>query len=50
MDEDTLRPMRYGMPPNGGFGLGVDRLVMLLADVANIREVILFPHLRSREE
>jgi lysyl-tRNA synthetase class 2 len=50
MDEDYLRAMRYGMPPNGGFGLGVDRLVMLMADVANIREVILFPHLRSRDE
>jgi lysyl-tRNA synthetase class 2 len=50
MDEDYLRAMRYGMPPNGGFGLGVDRLVLLMAAVANIRELILFPHLRSREE
>jgi len=47
MDEDYLRAMRYGMPPNGGFGTGVDRLVMLFADRATIREVLLFPHLRE---
>jgi lysyl-tRNA synthetase class 2 len=50
MDDDYLRAMRYGMPPNGGFGMGVDRLTMLMTATPNIREVILFPHLRNRED
>ncbi len=49
MDEDYVNAMKYGMPPNGGFGMGVDRLTMLLTDRDTIREVVLFPHLRSRE-
>lgn len=48
IDEDYLRAMRYGMPPNGGFGVGVDRLAMLFTDSRTLREVLLFPHLRER--
>ncbi|MEA3310325.1 MAG: lysine--tRNA ligase [Chloroflexota bacterium] len=49
LDADYLRAMKYGMPPNGGFGLGVDRLAMLFTDRSSIREVLLYPHLRARE-
>jgi lysyl-tRNA synthetase class 2 len=49
IDEDYLQAMRYGMPPNGGFGTGVDRLAMIFANKHNIREVLLYPHLRERE-
>lgn len=50
IDEDYIRAMAYGMPPNGGFGTGVDRLAMLFTDKHSIREVLLYPHLREKDE
>ena len=50
MDIDFVEALEYGMPPAGGMGIGIDRMVMLMTGAETIREVLLFPHMRNKKD